>query len=51
MDENGKQEVTMFKWVNIVHFGNVLMIICSATFNIMQMAVTKIELDILDIRF
>ncbi|CAD8167094.1 unnamed protein product [Paramecium octaurelia] len=49
-DENDKQEVTMFKWVNRVHFGTVLIILCSATFNIVQMAVSKFELEILDIR-
>ncbi|CAD8170498.1 unnamed protein product [Paramecium pentaurelia] len=51
VDENDKQEVTMFKWVNRVHFGTVLIILCSATFNIVQMAVSKTELEILDIRY
>ncbi|CAD8086828.1 unnamed protein product [Paramecium sonneborni] len=50
VDETDKQEVTMFKWVNRVHFGTVLIILCSATFNIVQMAVSKTELEILDIR-
>ncbi|CAD8092106.1 unnamed protein product [Paramecium sonneborni] len=50
VDETDKQEVTMFKWVNRVHFGTVLIILCSATFNIIQMAVSKTELEILDIR-
>jgi hypothetical protein len=40
----------MFKWVNRFHFGNVIIILCSATFNIVEMAVSKTELEILDIR-